>query len=135
MNDLTNKEAQLDAAHREVSKSKALLETVSIEFSEAVNSSERLGEECRGLRADLLQQTDLVAQRDEAIRQLRDQAGAQWASGWLAFQQKAARTYSDLDFDFDLPSDGEAEESLDTNESPEPSTPAESPSRSSSSDV
>ena len=135
MNDLTNKEAQLDAARREVSKSKALLETVRIEFSEAVNSSERLGEECRGLRADLLQQTDLVAQRDEAIRQLRDQAGAQWASGWLAFQQKAARTYSDLDFDFDLPSDGEAEESLDASESPEPSTPAESPSRSSSSDV
>ena len=70
------------------------------------------------MRADLLQQTDLVAQRDEAIRQLRDQAGAQWASGWLAFQQKAARTYSDLDFDFDLPSDGEAEESLDASESP-----------------
>ena len=135
MNDLNNKEAQLDAARQEVSKGKGLLETVRLEFSEAVNSSERLGEECRGLRADLLQRIDLVAQRDEAIRQLRDQAGAQWASGWLAFQQKAARTYSDLDFDFDLPSDGEAEESLDTSESPEPSTPAEAPSRSSSSDA
>ena len=56
----------------------------------------------------------MVAQRDEVIRQLRDQAGAQWASGWLAFQQKASRTYSDLDFDFDLPSDGEAEESFGT---------------------
>ena len=112
-----------------------MLETVRLEYSEAANSSERLGEECRGLRADLLQQIDIVAQRDEAVRQLRDQAGAQWASGWLAFQQKATRMYSDLDFDFDLPSDGEAEESLDTNESPEPSTPAEASSRSSSSDA
>ena len=134
-NDLNNKEAQLEAARQEVSKSKMLLDTARHEHSEAAHSSERLGEECRGLRADLLQQIDTVAQRDEVIRQLRDQAGAQWASGWLAFQQKASRVYSDLDFDFDLPSDGEAEESFGTNESLEPSTPAEAPSRSSSSDT
>ena len=77
----------------------------------------------------------MVAQRDEVIRQLRDQAGAQWASRWLAFQQKATRTYSDLDFDFDLPSDGEAEESSGTNESPEPSAHAEAPSHSSLSET
>ena len=112
-----------------------LLETARREHSEVVNSSERLSEECQGLRADLLQQVDMVAQRDEVIRQLRDQADAQWASGWLAFQQKATRMYSDLDFDFDLPSDGEAEESFGTNESPEPSTRAEAPSRSSSSET
>ena len=105
-NDLNNKEAKLEAARQEVSKSKMLLDTARHEHSEAAHSSERLGEECRGLRADLLQQIDTVAQRDEVIRQLRDQAGAQWASGWLAFQQKATRVYSDLDFDFDLPSDG-----------------------------
>ena len=134
-NDLNNKEAQLEAARQEVSKSKMLLATVRYEHFEAAHSSERLSEECRGLRADLLQQIDTVAQRDEAIRQLRNQAGAQWASGWLAFQQKATRVYSDLDFDFDLPSDGEAEESFGTNESPEPSTPAEAPSRSSSTDI
>ena len=134
-NDLNNKEAQLEAARQEVSKSKMLLATARHEHSEAAHSSERLSEECRGLRADLLQQIDTVAQRDEAIRQLRNQAGAQWASGWLAFQQKATRVYSDLDFDFDLPSDGEAEESFGTNESPEPSTPAEAPSRSSSTDT
>ena len=69
------------------------------------------------------------------IRQLRDQAGAQWASGWLGFQQKATRAYPDLDFDFDVPSDGEAEESFDTNESPEPSVPTEAPSHSSSSET
>ena len=134
-NDLNNKEAELEAVRQEVSKNKTLLDTARHEHSEAALSSERLDEECRGLRADLLQQTDMVSQRDEVIRQLRNQAGAQWASGWLAFQQKATRVYSDLDFNFDLPSDGEAEESLDTNESPEPSTPAEAPSRSSSSDA
>ena len=54
-----------------------LLETARREYSEAANSSERLSEECHGLRADLLQQIDMVAQRDEVIKQLRDQAGAQ----------------------------------------------------------
>ena len=133
--DLNNKEAQLEAARREVSEGKTLLETARRESSKAADSSERLSEECRGLRANLHQQVDMVSQRDEVIRQLRDQAGAQWASGWLAFQQKAARTYSGLDFDFDLPSDEEAEESFGTNESPEPSTRAEAPSRSSSFEI
>ena len=134
-NDLHNKEAQLEAARKEVSENKVSLETARREYSEAANSLERLGEECHGLRADLLQQSDMVTQRDEVIRQLRDQAGAQWASGWLAFQQKATRAYPDLDFDFDVPSDGEAEESFDTNESPEPNAPTEAPSHSSSSET
>ena len=69
--DLNDKVTQLEAAHREA--------------SEAVNSAERLNEECRGLRVDLHQRVSLVAQRDEVIRKLRDQASAQWASGWLAF--------------------------------------------------
>ena len=112
-----------------------LLETACRESSEAVNLSERLSEECRGLRTDLHQQVSMVAQRDQVIRQLRDQASAQWASGWLAFQRKAIRAYSDLDFNFDLPSDEEAEESSDTNYSQEPGTPAEAPSHSSSSDA
>ena len=83
--------------------------------------------------ADLHQRVSLVAQRDEVIRQLRDQASAQWASGWLAFQQKAVHAYSDLDFNFDLPSDEEAEESFSTNYSQEPGTPAVAHSPSSSS--
>ena len=112
-----------------------LLETARRESSEAVNSSGRLSEECRGLRADLHQQVSMVSQRDEVIRQFRDRAGAQWASGWLAFQQKAIHAYSDLDFNFDLPSAEEAEESSDANYSREPDTPAEAPSHSSSSDA
>ena len=74
----------------------------------------------------------MVAQKDEVIRQMRDQASAQWASGWLAFNQKSVHAYSDLDFNFDLPSDEEAKESLSTNYSQEPGTPAEAHSPSSS---
>ena len=47
-----------------------------------------------------------------AIASLRDEACTQWASGWLAFQRKAASAYPCLDLNFDIPSDEEAEESL-----------------------
>ena len=130
---LNDKETQLEAARREASEGKALLETARRDSSEAVNLSERLSEECRGLRTDLHQRVSLIAQRDEVIRQLRDQANAQWASGWLAFQQKVVRAYPDLDFNFDLPSDEEAEESFSTNYSQDPGTPAEAHFPSSSS--
>ena len=131
--DLNDKETQLEAARREASEGKVLLETARRESSEASSLAERLNEECRGLRADLHQRVSLVAQRDEVIRQLRDQASAQWASRWLAFQQKVVHAYSDLDFNFDLPSDEEAKESFSTNYSQEPCTPvvAHSPSSSS----
>ena len=131
--DLNDKVTQLEAARREASEVKVLLETARRESSEAANLVERLNEECRGLRTDLHQQVSLVAQRDEVIRQLRDQASAQWASGWLAFQQKAVHTYPDLDFNFDLSRDEEAEESFSTKYSQEPGTPAEARSPSSSS--
>ena len=131
--DLNDKVTQLEAARREASEVKVLLETTHRESSEATNLAERLNEEYRGLRADLHQRVSLVAQRDEVIRQLRDQASAQWASGWLAFQQKVVHPYPDLDFNFDLPSDEEAEESFSTNYSQEPGTPAEAHSPSSSS--
>ena len=103
----------------------ALLNSARREAFEAANSSKRLDEECGGLRDDLHQQITLVAQRDEIIRRLREQASAQWASGWLDFQQKAADMYPSWDFNFDLPSDEEAEESFSTNYSQEPGTPAE----------
>ena len=84
--DLNDKKSQLEAARREASEGKVLLETARRESSEAANLAERLNEECRGLLADLHQRVSLVAQRDEVIRQLRDQASAQWAFRWLAFQ-------------------------------------------------
>ena len=86
-------EKQLEIARRKASEGKVLLETARRESFEAVNLSGRLSEECRGLRTDLHQRDNMVAQRDEVIRQLRDQAGAQWASRWLAFQRKAIRAY------------------------------------------
>ena len=123
--DLCDKVAQLDAARREASEARALLDVARREASEAVNLAERMSEECCELRGDLHQQITLIAQRDEVIGRLRDQASAQWASGWLAFPQKAVNVYSDLDFNFDLPSDKEAEESFSANYSQEPGTPAE----------
>ena len=103
----------------------ALLDGARREVFEAVNSAERLIEECRGLRGDLHQQVTLVAQRDEVIGRLRDEACTQWVSGWLAFQRRAANAYPGLDCNFDIPSDEEAEESLSADYSGEPDTPAE----------
>ena len=131
--DLNDKVTQHEAALREASEAKALLEVARREASEAINLAERLNEECHGLRVDLHQRVRLVTQRDEVIRKLRDQASAQWASRWLAFQQKVVHAYSDLDFNFDLPSEEEAKESFSTNYSQEPDTPAEAHSPSSSS--
>ena len=53
------------------------------------------------------------------------------ASWWLAFQRKAANVYPGLDFNFDFPSDEEAEESLSADYSRESDTPAEAHSPSS----
>ena len=83
------------------------------------------------MRGDLHQQVTLVAQRDEVIGRLRDEAYTQWASRWLAFQRKAVNVYPGLDFNFDIPSDEEAEESLSAEYSGEPNTPVEAPSPSS----
>ena len=45
------------------------------------------------------------------IAELRDEACTLWASEWLAFQRKAAKVFSSLDFNFQVPIEGEAEES------------------------
>ena len=129
--ELRESKEELRAANGELRDKVALLDGARREASEAVILAERLNEECRGLRGDLHQQISLVTRRDEVIGRLRDQASAQWASGWLAFQQKAINVYLGLDFDFNLPSDEEAEESFSANYSQEPGTPAEAHSPSS----
>ena len=131
--ELRGSKEELRAANDELRDKIALLDGARREASEAVSSAERLNEEFRGLREDLHQQVTLVAQRDEIIGRLRDEACTQWASGWLAFQRKAANVYPSLDFNFDIPSDEEAEESLFADNSGEPGTPAEAHSPSSSS--
>ena len=73
---------------------------------------EHLTEEFHGLRGDLHRQETLVVQRDEVIARLRNEPLTQWASGWLAFQRKVVNAYPGLDFNFNIPSDEEAEESL-----------------------
>ena len=84
--ELRESKEELRAANGELRDKVTLLDGARREASEAANSAERLNEECRGLRGDLHQQITLVAQRDEVMGRLRDQASAQWASGWLAFQ-------------------------------------------------
>ena len=122
---------ELRAAGDELSNKTVLLDGAHREASEAISSMERLTEECHGLRGDLHRQETLVVQRDEVIARLRDEACTQWASGWLAFQRKAFNSYPGLDFNFDIPSDEEAEESLSADYSGEPDTPAEAHSPSS----
>ena len=103
----------------------------SSEAFEAMNSIERLNDECHGLRGDLQRQETLVVRRDGAIASLRDEARTQWASRWLAFQRRVANTYPGLDLNFDIPSDEEAEESFSADCSGELATPAEARSPSS----
>ena len=102
-----------------------LLDGALREASEAIGSIERLTEECHGLRGELQRQETLVVRRNRAIPSLRDEACTQWASGWLAFQRKAANAYPGLDLNFDIPSDEEAEESFSADCSGEPNTSAE----------
>ena len=83
---LRESKEELRAVKDELCDKTVLLDGARREASEAVNSAERLTEEYRGLCGDLHQQINMVAQRDEVIGRLRDQASTQWASGWLAFQ-------------------------------------------------
>ena len=129
--ELRESKEELRATNDELRDKIALLDGARREASEVVNSAERLTEECHGLRGDLHQQITLVAQRDEIIGRLRDQSSTQWASGWLAFQQKAANIYPGLDFNFDLPSNEEAEESFSADHSGGSDTPIEAQSPSS----
>ena len=87
------------------------------------------------MRRDLQRQETLVVHRDGAIASLKDEVCTQWASGWLAFQKKAASAYLGLDFHFDIPNDEEAEGSFSLDYSGDPNTPAEARSPSSPSDI
>ena len=116
---------ELRAVKDELRDKMALLDKARHEVSEAVNLTERLNEECRGLRGDLHQQVTLVAQRDGVIGRSRDEACTQWVFRWLAFQKKVANAYPSLDFNFDIPSDEGAEESLSADYYGESNTPAE----------
>ena len=130
-NELRVTKEELRASRDELRNKAVLLDGVRREASEAASSIKILTEECHGLRSDLQRQETLVVQRDEAIAILRDEACTQWASGWLAFQRRAASAYPGLDLHFDIPSDEEAEGSFSADYSGEPNTPIEARSPSS----
>ena len=121
-NELRVTRVELRAARDELRNKAALIVEARRKSFEAVSFIERLTEECHGLRGELQRQETLVVQRDGAIASLRDEACTQWASGWLAFQRKAAHAYPGLDLNFDIPSDEEAEESFSADCSGEPNT-------------
>ena len=77
---------ELCAARDEVHNKTALLDGARHEASEAIGSVERLTEECHGLRGDLHRQETLVAQRDEVIASLRDEACTNGLLGGLPFR-------------------------------------------------
>ena len=58
----------------------------------------------------------MVSHRDGVIAELRDKACTLWASGWLAFQCRAAKAFPGLDFNFQVPDEEEAEESVSEDE-------------------
>ena len=106
---------ELQAARDELCNKVVVLDRARCEVSEAESSIERLTEECSALGGNLQRQEALVIQRDGAIAGLRDEACTLWASGWLAFQRRATKTFPSLDLNFQVPSE-EAEESLSEGE-------------------
>ena len=58
----------------------------------------------------------MVSQRDGVIVGLRDEACTLWASEWLAFRRRAAKAFPGLDFNFQVPNEEEAEESVSEDE-------------------
>ena len=103
---------ELQIVRDELCNKAALLEWARREASEAESSIELLTEECSALRRDLQRQEALVTLRDEAIAVLRDEACTSWASGWLAFQHRAAKAFPNLDLSFQVPSEEEVDESF-----------------------
>ena len=61
------------------------------------------------------------------IAKLRDEACTLWASGWLACRHKAAKVFLGLDFNFQVPTNGEVEES-DSNDEADPVVFSDAPS-------
>ena len=104
-----------------------ILSRVSQEAFEAASFVERLTEESHGLLGDLQRQEALVSQKEGVISKLRDEACTLWASEWLAFWRKAAKVFLGLDFNFQVPADGEVEE-FDSDDKADPVVFSDAPS-------
>ena len=110
-NELRAVRDELQVARDELCIKATILSRVTQEDSKAVRSMERLTEGCHGLRGDLQRQEALVSQKDRVIVELRDEVCTLWAFGWLSFRHKAAKVFLGLDFNFQVPVEGEAEKS------------------------
>ena len=77
---------------------------------------ERLVEQCNVLRGDLQRQEAMVSHKDGVIAELRDEAYILWAFGWLAFRRRATKAFPGLDFNFQVPDEEEAKESISEDE-------------------
>ena len=53
----------------------------------------------------------MVSQKEGVIVKLRDEACTLWAFRWLAFRHKATKVFPSLDFNFQVPTEREVEES------------------------
>ena len=71
----------------------------------------------------------MVRQRYGVIAELRNEAYTLWASGWLPFRCRAAKAFSGLDLNFQVPNpdEEEAEESVSEDEG-DPSVFSDTPS-------
>ena len=87
---------ELQAVKGDLCTKVATLDQVRREASEAGSSVERLTEDVGKLQMDLERQEALASRRGEVIVELKDEACSQWASGWLAFQCRASRSFLDL---------------------------------------
>ena len=118
---------ELHMVQEELHVKATTISRVSQESSEAVNSVERLTEECHGLYGDLQRQEALVSQKEGVIVELRDEACTLWASGWLSFRSKATKVFPGLDFNFQVPTEGEVEE-FDFDDEADPMVFSDAPS-------
>ena len=107
---------EFQAAREELCTKAAMLDRAHREASEAESSMERFAKECNALHGDLQRQEVMVRQRDEVIAELRDEACTLWASEWLAFRRRAVKAFPGLDFNFQVPDEEEAEESVSEDE-------------------
>ena len=85
-----------------------MLDRFRQEALETENSMERLTEELGKLLMDLERQEALACRRGKVIAELKDEVCTQWGSGWLSFQRRASRAFSNLEFNIQL-SDEEVE--------------------------
>ena len=107
---------EFQAAREELCTKEVALDRACREASEVESFVERLVEECNALCGDLQRQEAIVSHRDGVIAELRDEACTLWTSGWLAFRRRVAKAFPSLDFNFQVPNEEEAEESVSKDE-------------------